>query len=107
MGPGPVRTRYLRVLQVDQGLEEGGDRPPPHAGRDPPGAPAAGRLGTGPAGSEPPRWRGQQVEPEPSHSVFVMAERDVPEPGPPFLPQLLELREVVDHRQGVPVDVQP
>ena len=48
--PGPVGAGYLGVLHVDQGLEERGEGPPPHRGRDAAGAGSRHLLDRGAAG---------------------------------------------------------
>ena len=50
--PGPVGTGYLGVLHVDEGLQERGEGPPPHAGGTPRGL-ALAHPGGGAAGGQP------------------------------------------------------
>ena len=108
VGPRPVGAGDLGVLHVDQALEERRHRPPAHVRRD---AARARRRRPPPAA----------VGPGPSHAGAVVS-RSGPNLVTPSLSWLsrtyrrrlrrsvaerLELGEVVDHGDAVPVDVEP
>ena len=75
--PGPVGTGYLGVLHVDQGLQERGEGPPPHRGRDTTGAGSRHLLDRGATGGEPAGAGRDEVGAELGDTVVVMADQDV------------------------------
>ena len=73
----------------------------------PRGLAPATSSGRGPVRAEPARGGRQQVRAELGDAVVVVADQDVPQPGPALVAELLELLVVVDDRDRVRVDVEP